>query len=249
MTKKRGNKEIAATEEKKMPQIQQPGQVDYVMAAMEKGMDFSAIEKFMDLQERNNAYEAKKQFVAAMSAFRADCPSIVKTKEGHNSKYAGLAETIDQIKGILAKCGLSHSWRTEQKDNKIIVTCIVTHVAGHSESTSLESPPETSGNKNDIQAIGSAVEYMKRYTFFAILGLSSGDEDNDGGGNQEVDRITENQANELYALLSDNDIEQPKVMTWLKGRFKIDSFEAVSVAAFQDVKTGIRAKIKAKANK
>lgn len=148
--------------------------------AVEQNADMEKLEKLMELQERWDANNAKKAYVAAMSKFRAECPSIAKTREGHNTKYAGLAETIDQIKGLLSECGLSHSWRTEQREGNVVVTCTLTHIDGHSESTSLAAGGDTTGSKNSIQAIGSTVSYLQRYTLFAILGLASQEMDTDG---------------------------------------------------------------------
>ena len=115
-----------------------------------------------------------------MSDFRNRCPAIVKTRSGHNIKYAGLAESIDQIKDLMAECGLSHSWKTGQDGDNVTVTCTVTHILSHSESTILSAGPDTTGSKNSIQAIGSTVSYLQRYTLFAILGLASQDADTDG---------------------------------------------------------------------
>lgn len=208
-----------------------------IRTANQQGADLDKMQQLMDLQERWEASEAKKAYVQAMSAFRAECPPIIKTKQGHNSKYAGLAETIDQIKSLLAECGLSHSWRTEQSDGLITVTCIVTHTMGHSEDTTLTSAPETSGNKNDIQAIGSAVEYLKRYTFFAILGLSSGDEDNDGGG-----RVTFEQAEELETLADEAGVDKAKFLTY----FQCGSFNHIPAKQYKNALAAIKAKSKVK---
>ena len=151
-----------------------------VQTALEKGMDAETIRQFMDLAREHRADQARHAYTEAMSRFRAKCPTISKTRNAHNSKYAGLAETIEQIKGILAECGLSHSWRTEQADGMISVTCVVTHVDGHREQTTLSSAPDDGGKMNSIQRIASAVSYLQRYTLFAILGLASADMDDDG---------------------------------------------------------------------
>lgn len=155
-----------------------PGQM--LMMAVEQGADLDKLERLLDLQERYEAREAEKAYVQAMSNFRADCPPIAKTRTGHNTRYAGLAETIDQIKDALAANGLSHSWLTEQEGPNITVTCTVTHADGHRERTSLTGQPDTSGSKNSIQAIGSTISYLERYTLFAALGLASSDMDTDG---------------------------------------------------------------------
>ncbi len=41
-------------------------------------------------------------------------------------------------------------------------------------------PPDMGGDRNRIQAIGSAVSYAKRYTATALLNLTSRGEDDDG---------------------------------------------------------------------
>ena len=99
-----------------------------------------------------------------MAKFRSECPEIERTKKAHNSSYAGLAETLKEIKELLSECGLSHTWKTGQNDGEITVTCCVTHIRGHQECTSLSGPSDTSGSKNAIQAIASTISYFERYT-------------------------------------------------------------------------------------
>jgi len=157
------------------------GRPDLLAYAIQQGSSIETIEKMMDLKERNDKYEAEKQFIDAMNKFRATCPPIKKTKKGHNSNYAGLAESIDQIKETESDCGLSHRWTTgKAEDGQTMVTCIVSHIGGHAESTTLTGDPDTSGSKNSIQAVGSTVSYLQRYTLFATLGIAAGDEDTDG---------------------------------------------------------------------
>lgn len=177
--------ELAKVETQAPAQAITPAQM--LQTAVEQGADLEKLEKLMDLQDRWEANNAKKAFVVAMSAFRKECPTIEKTRKGHNTKYAGLAEAIDQIKALLAECGLSHSWQTNQNDAGVTVTCTVTHVDGHSESTTLTAGPDSSGSKNSIQAIGSTVSYLQRYTLFAILGLASQEMDNDGNPDTPAD--------------------------------------------------------------
>jgi len=151
-----------------------------IETALQQNADIDKLEKLWNLQQKYEEHEARKAFVTAMAKFRENCPAIVKTKQAHNSKYAGLAETISQIKSIEAECGLSHSWRTNQTGNAVEVTCVVTHTLGHSESTTLIAEPDKSGSKNTIQAIGSSVTYLQRYTLFSLLGLASSEDDLDG---------------------------------------------------------------------
>jgi len=149
--------------------------------ASEQGADLDRMQQLMDMSIAWEKNEAKKAYVKAMAIFRAECPTIDKdstVKYGQTSfKHATIAGTLEQIKYLLGKCGLSHSWTTSQDQNAIKVTCTITHEQGHSESTSLSSQADSSGAKNSIQAIGSTVTYLQRYTLFSILGLASADND------------------------------------------------------------------------
>jgi len=58
---------------------------------------------------------------------------------------------------------------------------------GHSESTSIIGTADTSGGKNSIQGIGSAITYLQRYSLFSILGLAASESDDDGAGVDALD--------------------------------------------------------------
>ena len=49
--------------------------------AIEKGVDFLALEKLMDLQERWEKREAEKAFFQAMNEFQAKKPKLTKGKK------------------------------------------------------------------------------------------------------------------------------------------------------------------------
>lgn len=157
--------------------------------AVQQGADLDKLEKLMQLQERWEASEARKAFVSAMSAFKANPPELFKNKHVKfgNTEYdhATLDNVSIAIGEALSKHGLSHRWETSQADGKIKVTCVITHNLGHSEEVSLESTADTSGAKNSIQAIGSTVTYLQRYTLLAATGMAVQDQDDDGKGSDK----------------------------------------------------------------
>ena len=175
--------------------------------AVQGNADVDKLEKLMELQIRWEDREAEKAFNEASSAFRSECPTIAKTLTGHQSKYAGLSETIDQIKPLLLKNGLSYTWKTGQDGENISVTCKVTHLQEHSEETSLSAAPDTSGSKQPIQAIGSTVSYLQRYTLYAVLGLTSSEMDNDGGNIADSELCTVWQSNEILEQMTELDVK------------------------------------------
>jgi hypothetical protein len=183
--------------------------------AVEQGADLDKLTKLMDLQDRWEAAQSRKAYTVSMAKFREICPSIQKTRKAHNSQYAGLAETLAQIKPAMSSNGLSHTWKTNQEGAFISVTCIVTHIDGHIESTTLGAGADSSGSKNSIQAIGSTISYLERYTLFAILGLASGDQDDDGAAACS-DLITESQQASIEALISEVGADRGRFLKYLK---------------------------------
>ena len=157
--------------------------------------DLDKLEKLLELQERWERNEAKKAYVKAMADFKANAPEIEKDKPvsygpGKASyNYASLANVTKKVSSELSKHGLSASWSTTQKDKDVCVSCTITHIQGHSETTSLSAAPDTSGSKNSIQAIGSTISYLERYTLLAMLGLATHDQDDDGK-NSEAEYIS-----------------------------------------------------------
>jgi len=149
-------------------------------------MDVEKLKELLDLQERWDANQAKKAYVEAMSKFKANPPEILKDKTvGYkDTKYnhASLHNVTTKINSALSKHGLTASWVTSQDGGSIKVTCKITHLMGHSEETCLSAPPDNTGSKNVIQAIGSTVTYLQRYTLLALTGLATHDQDDDGAG-------------------------------------------------------------------
>jgi hypothetical protein len=169
--------------------------------AIDKGADLDKLEKLLALKERFDANEARKSYHKAMADFKDNPPEIGKDKKVSFSTSAGktsynhasLANVTKKIGAELSKHGLSASWTTKQ-NGLILVTCRITHVQGHSEETTLSAAADTSGSKNSIQAIGSTITYLERYTLLALTGLATEDMDDDGKG-AAVEFITKEQIN------------------------------------------------------
>lgn len=185
-----------------------PNPMALIQTAVAKGCDAVTLEKLLAMQERLEANQARKAFVAALAAFKGNPPAIIKNKlvEFGNTKYKHA--TIDNVCNLLDKAlaehGLSFRWETENLDKGLIrVSCILTHELGHSERTSLQALPDGSGSKNPVQAIGSTVTYLQRYTLLAATGIAVQNTDDDGraAGNEDPP-LTDKQVEELAAGLN-----------------------------------------------
>ena len=185
------NELTVQTIEEKDITIVKPSPFELANDFLRAGGDVAMLEKMLSFQERYDAIQAKKAYVQAMSDFKKNPPKIYKNKQvgfesrkpgsaATNYKHATLGNVTQEINASLAEHDLTAAWTPEQKDNGIKVTCTITHKLGHSESVSLFAPADSTGNKNSIQAIGSTITYLERYTLLAITGLATHDQDDDG---------------------------------------------------------------------
>lgn len=177
---------MIAEEQEIVRQPMNPMQI--LASAVDKGVSPETLEKLMALAERYQANVAKQAFTRALTEFKADPPEIFKNKHVKFGQteydHATLDHVTDQIGAALSRHGLSHTWSMKQEGNAIYVTCTLTHKEGHSEAVTLSAGSDTSGSKNAIQAIGSTVTYLQRYTLLAATGLAArnGDDDGQSGG-------------------------------------------------------------------
>jgi hypothetical protein len=168
----------------------------FLMRAIESNAAPETIEKMMVLKERYEAGEARKAFFQAMQLFQEIKPELKRntpvkytTKSGGVTDYnfCPLSEIEKQLKEPLSQCNLSYRFENGLTEHGgFTVTCIVSHVAGHSERTTMAAPADGSGNKNAIQAIGSTSTYLMRYTLIAAFALTTADDDDDGSSNSDL---------------------------------------------------------------
>lgn len=183
---------ISATQSVVKPQDDNPNSM--IALALKNNADPEVLKKLMDLQERWEANEARKEYMNAMAGFKRKAPSVLgkdkkvdftSAKGRTHYNYAGLGGIVSKITTILSEFGLNASWETKQEKDQVSVTCHITHSMGHRESTTLSGPMDDTGNKNRIQMIGSSVTYLQRYTLMSALGLATAEQDDDNGGLRE----------------------------------------------------------------
>lgn len=172
-----------------------PTPLDLIQRAVQSNAQVDVMEKLLGLQERWERNEARKAFDNAISKAKSEIPVIRKgnvvdftSSRGRTSySYEDLATIAATIDPILSKYGLSYRFRTNSDSKSVTITCVLSHSAGHCEENSLYAPHDASGNKNAIQAVGSAVTYLQRYTLKAALGLAAAADDDARGVNPPVE--------------------------------------------------------------
>lgn len=211
--------------------------------AIQKGMSIEVIREIKAMAKEFEADARRAAFDEAVSNAKAELKPIVRTRDGHNSKYADFAAVADAVDPIISKYGLSYRHRSIVEGGRITVVCKLSHKAGHFEETELPAPPDKTGSKNEIQAIGSTLTYLQRYTVLLALGLATAHDD-DGRSANTLQCLSEDQALNLNDLI-DSAIDQvgAKREVYLKNFLnfmKVDSVSDIRVGDYQKAVDGIK---------
>lgn len=194
-------------------------------AARDASVDIEKFERLMEMKERVERRAAVRAFNDAISAAKGEIGPIVKNrtvdytsqKGRTNYRHEDFAAVAAAVDPILTRHGLAYRFRSAQNGQRLTVTCIVSHVSGHSEETTLEAAEDHSGNKNAIQAIGSATTYLQRYTLKLALGLaSSQDDDGRASGGADTTTITDEQAEQIKEALDRTGADLPRFCAYYK---------------------------------
>ena len=257
-------KEGHAEEEKTMLPAQDSdasGLSPLVQAAMSGQLDTEKLKQLLDIQKDYEKNEAEKAFYKALAEFKKNEIVLEKDKlvsfemsAGGTKQYrhTTLGYALQIINPLLSAVQLSLTWETNQdmeNGGLITVTCVLSHALGFSKKTSLSASADASGNKNNIQAIGSTISYLERYTAFSLTGVASMDQDDDGNAADKTPRITDEQALQVKAKITDNELNIERFLKWLKQSIKADSIKDIAVTALPAVLQQIDQSIAAKEKK
>lgn len=171
---------------KSVSKINKDQSVDALISqAVDKNLPVETMERLFSLREKVKAEQAKEAFVGALAGFQNDCPVIEKTKSVLNKdgtlryKFAPIDSIVDQIKEPLSQNGLSYTWDIKHEEDKMIATAKITHILGHSETSTFAVPIDKEGYMTAPQKYASAQTFAKRYALTNALGISTSEEDTD----------------------------------------------------------------------
>lgn len=131
----------------------------------------------MDKSEKLN------DLFSALSKFQGELENATKDvdKPGITWKYADLAGCINTAKPHLLGNSLAVTQLMGMSDqNKQTIITMLTHSSGQYISSEVELPVAVlngASGKNPVQALGSAITYMRRYCYAAIIGMAQEDDD------------------------------------------------------------------------
>jgi hypothetical protein len=125
------------------------------------------------------------KIMAALVSAQAELSNPVKSKKANTGTYSyayvDLAGVIDHVKPTLAKHGLGLMQDVQVTEGRVGITTTLIHSSGES----LAFGPLSAAAPVDMQKLGSAITYARRYALVAALGIAA-DEDDDGAAAKDA---------------------------------------------------------------
>lgn len=165
-------------------------------AANNPEFDVQKFGELLRLQRDVGHDQARRAFNAAMADAQSEMLPVVRdAKNSHlGNRYARL-ETIDAaMRPIYTRHGFSVRFGSapSPRDGDIRIICTVAHSGGYFEENHLDAPLGTVGSQGGrtattpVQAVGSAVTYLRRYLLTMVFNIVLADDDDDGEGTRRA---------------------------------------------------------------
>ena len=161
--------------------------------AVEGNANIETLERLVALAKDVREVQAKEAWHEAMAEFQRTVPPIRKTSTAkvvtmrgqYTYNYAELGDILEIIRPIMGNLGLTVTWDTDMQADRVVVSCKVSHVLGHTENSGKVSMPvpqdEGRGGGNPSHRVGSALTYARRYSLLCVTGLCPEDDDDARG--------------------------------------------------------------------
>lgn len=189
----------------------------------------------------------KAQLFEALAKAQGEFGVAVKT--GHNphfnSSFADKEELIRVTRPALVKHGLSITQGIVWIDGAQFIETELGHLSGQSKISLVKINSE----KATLQSFGSAITYIERYAYKALLGIATRDEDDDGTAGNEIVQpakveieykepidvetrfIREDQLDQINDLLAN----YPEIKDTILMTYKIDSLNQIDRNKFYGI--------------
>lgn len=126
-------------------------------------------------------FDNANEVATALANFNLEMENIAKnaTNPFFKSSYLDLSAIANTVRPLLAKYGLSViQYPIDDENGRISVNTVLLHKSGQKiEFPGIWVKPSKLG---DVQALGSIITYLKRYSIAAILFVAGCEEDDDG---------------------------------------------------------------------
>jgi len=168
--------------------------------ALDPRADVEKLERVMAMYQRLKAKEAELAYNAAKGRILKKLADIKivksrsvlyeiekgKPQRGTNEafKYAPLEEIDKHLRPLLAEEDMDLSYSDEPREGgDILIRGRLKHLpGGHYEDSLMPAPPDTTGGKSNVQAVGSTNSFLRRYIACNIFNIVVVGDDDDGTG-------------------------------------------------------------------
>jgi len=167
------------------------------------------------------------------------------------SRYADLSSIWTACREPLSKYGLTVLQGPYEQDGRMYIETMLGHSSGQFVRSYLPINVKIEGKgANELQALGAAITYLRRFCLSALVGVAP-DDDNDGNESNykarpkqepvSVPQVTPSQVAEIRSMLASCDNAYiAKIMDWL-GTYKITNLETMPVTFYSTIKTRVQA--------
>lgn len=165
-------------------------------AAADPAVDVLKMEALLRLQREIMTDHARAEFNAAFTRLTNRIPRVPKTgvitiPNKGSYAFAKFEDMNRILQPILSEEGMGITFSTRHENGGVVVIGSLVHREGHSRDAEMWVPPDASGSgtgRNQLQALGSAVSYGKRYVTEMLLNIVREGVDDDGSGGAPMRR-------------------------------------------------------------
>lgn len=119
------------------------------------------------------------ELASALSVAQGELRDPEKDTQGYNYKYADLPSTLQTIRPVFHKNGLSFTQLPSGGDDNFVhITTRLMHTSGQWMESTFSMSIETKKGMSFMQCVGSTLTYARRYALQAVAGIAA-DEDTD----------------------------------------------------------------------
>lgn len=165
-------------------------------AARDPEFDVAKFGELLRMQREVEHDQARKAFNRAMADAQSEMLPVVRdaTNDHLRNRYARL-ETIDAaMRPIYTSHGFSVRFGSapSPREGDIRIICTVAHAGGYFEENHLDAPIGVTGSQGGrtattpVQAVGSAVTYLRRYLLGMVFNIVLANDDDDGEGTRRA---------------------------------------------------------------
>jgi len=210
-------------------------------AAQDPDIDPARLREFLTIGRELEADQARKHYNRAWAEMAPALPEItqrglIQYKPGaKGTQYAKWDDIHRACMPILQKFGFAVSFDSITAASSITVIVIITHAAGHEERRAFTVPASDSGgSKSPAQAAASSFTLAQRHAFCKAFNILTIGQDDDGTGQANGPRISEEMARKLEDMLTAGEDKEPgmraRFLKWVKAELLADRISDLYVS-------------------